>query len=333
MRRSSGAVRRSRILLAGAAIAVAVTGLFGVLAAVGPGPPARSGAFTEVQLPRGAGVTGVAANLKAAGVIRSEMVFQVLARVTGAGRSLKAGEYAIPSRASAISILADLEAGRTIVRKVTLPEGLTSAMVVRELQAVPWLTGDVQVPEEGTLLPETYRAERGDSRQSVLDRMRTEQQSLLDRLWASRVPGLPLATPQEAVILASIVEKETGVRDERRRVAGVFINRLRMGMRLQSDPTVIYAVSRGEPLGRGIRASELASRSPWNTYAYSGLPPTPIANPGRASLEAVLDPLETREIFFVADGTGGHAFAETLEAHNANVARWRQIERAQGGGG
>jgi UPF0755 protein len=333
MRRSSGAVRRSRILLAGAAIAVAVTGLFGVLAAVGPGPPARSGAFTEVQLPRGAGVTGVAANLKAAGVIRSEMVFQVLARLTGAGRSLKAGEYAIPSRASAISILADLEAGRTIVRKVTLPEGLTSAMVVRELQAVPWLTGDVQVPEEGTLLPETYRAERGDSRQSVLDRMRTEQQSLLDRLWASRVPGLPLATPQEAVILASIVEKETGVRDERRRVAGVFINRLRMGMRLQSDPTVIYAVSRGEPLGRGIRASELASRSPWNTYAYSGLPPTPIANPGRASLEAVLDPLETREIFFVADGTGGHAFAETLEAHNANVARWRQIERAQGGGG
>jgi UPF0755 protein len=333
MRRSSGAVRRSRILLAGAAIAVVVTGLFGVLAAVGPGPPARSGAFTEVQLPRGAGVTGVAANLKAAGVIRSEMVFQVLARLTGAGRSLKAGEYAIPSRASAISILADLEAGRTIVRKVTLPEGLTSAMVVRELQAVPWLTGDVQVPEEGTLLPETYRAERGDSRQSVLDRMRTEQQSLLDRLWASRVPGLPLATPQEAVILASIVEKETGVRDERRRVAGVFINRLRMGMRLQSDPTVIYAVSRGEPLGRGIRASELASRSPWNTYAYSGLPPTPIANPGRASLEAVLDPLETREIFFVADGTGGHAFAETLEAHNANVARWRQIERAQGGGG
>jgi UPF0755 protein len=333
MRRSSGAVRRSRILLAGAAIAVAVTGLFGVLAAVGPGPPARSGAFTEVQLPRGAGVTGVAANLKAAGVIRSEMVFQVLARLTGAGRSLKAGEYAIPSRASAISILADLEAGRTIVRKVTLPEGLTSAMVVRELQAVPWLTGDVQVPEEGTLLPETYRAERGDSRQSVLDRMRTEQQSLLDRLWASRVPGLPLATPQEAVILASIVEKETGVRDERRRVAGVFINRLRMGMRLQSDPTVIYAVSRGEPLGRGIRASELASRSPWNTYAYSGLPPTPIANPGRASLEAVLNPMETREVYFVADGTGGHAFAETLEAHNANVARWRQIERQRAGGG
>jgi UPF0755 protein len=261
------------------------------------------------------------------------MVFQVLARLTGAGRSLKAGEYAIPSRASAISILADLEAGRTIVRKVTLPEGLTSAMVVRELQAVPWLTGDVQVPEEGTLLPETYRAERGDSRQSVLDRMRTEQQSLLDRLWASRVPGLPLATPQEAVILASIVEKETGVRDERRRVAGVFINRLRMGMRLQSDPTVIYAVSRGEPLGRGIRASELASRSPWNTYAYSGLPPTPIANPGRASLEAVLNPMETREVYFVADGTGGHAFAETLEAHNANVARWRQIERQRAGGG
>ena len=206
-------------------------------------------------------------------------------------------------------------------------------MIVRQLQAVEWLTGEVEVPAEGTLLPETYRAERGDTRQSLLDRMRGDQQALLDRLWAARRPGLPLASPEEAVILASIVEKETGLRDERRRVAAVFINRLRIGMRLQSDPTVIYAVSRGEPLGRGIRASELASRSPWNTYAYSGLPPTPIANPGRASLEAVLDPLETREIYFVADGTGGHVFAETLEAHNANVARWRAVERARGAGG
>lgn len=161
------------------------------------------------------------------------------------------------------------------------------------------------------LLPETYRADRGDTRQSILDRMRADQQRLLDRLWAGRKPGLPLNTPEDAVILASIVEKETGQRDERRRVAAVFVNRLRMGMRLQSDPTVIYAVSRGEPLGRGILASELALRSPWNTYVYSGLPPTPIANPGRASLEAVLNPLETREIFFVADGSGGHAFAET----------------------
>lgn len=333
MRRRSRAARRRRNLFAIAAVAAGLLAFAGGFAAFGPGPAARSGAVTEVLLPRGSGVAGVSAALKSAGVIRSEWAFQVLARATGAGRSLKAGEYAIPSRASPLAILSDLRAGRTVVRNVTLPEGLTSAMIVRELQSVDWLTGDVAVPEEGTLLPETYRAERGDTRQSLLDRMRSDQQALLDRLWASRKPGLPLATPQEAVILASIVEKETGLRDERRRVAGVFINRLRIGMRLQSDPTVIYAVSRGEPLGRGIRASELASRSPWNTYAYSGLPPTPIANPGRASLEAVLDPLETRELYFVADGTGGHVFAETLEAHNANVARWRAVERAKAAGG
>jgi UPF0755 protein len=163
--------------------------------------------------------------------------------------------------------------------------------------------------------------------------MRSDQQALLDRLWAARQPGLPLSSPREAVILASIVEKETGQTDERKRVAGVFINRLRMGMRLQSDPTVIYAISRGEPLGRGLRASELLSRSPWNTYAYSGLPPTPIANPGKASLEAVLDPIQTQDLYFVADGTGGHVFARTLAEHNANVARWREVERARAGGG
>ena len=333
MRRRSRSARRRRAFLAVAAAIAAVLVFLGGVAAFGPGPAARSGAVTEVQLPRGAGVAGVAEALKSAGVIRSALVFQVLARATGAARSLKAGEYAIPSRAPVLAVLSDLRAGRTIARSVTLPEGLTSAMIVRQLQAVEWLTGEVEVPAEGTLLPETYRAERGDTRQSLLDRMRGDQQALLDRLWAARRPGLPLASPEEAVILASIVEKETGLRDERRRVAAVFINRLRIGMRLQSDPTVIYAVSRGEPLGRGIRASELASRSPWNTYAYSGLPPTPIANPGRASLEAVLDPLETRELYFVADGTGGHVFAETLEAHNANVARWRAVERARGAGG
>jgi UPF0755 protein len=326
------AARRRRTLLAVVGLGAALLGVV-LLATLGPGPRARSGSETLVQLPRGSGVAGVASSLKSAGVIRSAFLFQVLARATGAARSLKAGEYVIPSRAPVLAILSDLEAGRTLARSVTLPEGLTSAMIVRQLQAVDWLTGEVEVPEEGVLLPETYRAERGDTRQSVLDRMRADQQALLDRLWAARRPGLPLASPRDAVILASIVEKETGQRDERRRVAGVFVNRLRTGMRLQSDPTVIYAVSRGEALGRGIRASELASRSPWNTYAYSGLPPTPIANPGRASLEAVLDPLETRELYFVADGSGGHVFAETLEAHNANVARWREVERARAGGG
>ena len=307
--------------------------LLAVYLNLGPGPAARSGDSTLVLLPRGAGVSEVARVLKSSGVIRSELLFQVLARATGAGRSLKAGEYDVPSRTSVLSILSDLQAGRTLHRSVTLPEGRTSAMIVRQLQNTEWLSGDLEVPEEGVLLPETYRADRGDTRQSVVDRMRSDQQALLDRLWAARQPGLPLSSPREAVILASIVEKETGQTDERKRVAGVFINRLRMGMRLQSDPTVIYAISRGEPLGRGLRASELLSRSPWNTYAYSGLPPTPIANPGKASLEAVLDPIQTQDLYFVADGTGGHVFARTLAEHNANVARWREVERARAGGG
>ncbi len=317
-----------------AGVGLLLAGLF--LAAylnLGPGPMARAGASTLVFLPRGSGVSEVSRVLKSSGVIRSQLLFQVLARVTGAGRSLKAGEYDIPSRAPVLSILSDLEAGRTLHRSVTLAEGRTSAMIVRQLQNTEWLSGDLEVPEEGVLLPETYRADRGASRQSLVDRMRSDQQALLDRLWAARQPGLPFNSPKEAVILASIVEKETGQADERRRVAGVFINRLRMGMRLQSDPTVIYAVSRGEPLGRGLRASELLSRSPWNTYAYSGLPPTPIANPGKASLEAVLDPIQTQDLYFVADGSGGHVFVRTLAEHNANVARWREIERARAGGG
>ena len=299
---------------------------------LGPGPTARAGASTLVFLPRGSGVSEVSQVLKSSGVIRSERLFQVLARATGAGRSLKAGEYVIPSRTPVLSILSDLQAGRTLHRSVTLAEGRTSAMIVRQLQNTEWLSGDLEVPEEGVLLPETYRTDRGDSRQSLVDRMRSDQQALLDRLWAARQPGLPFSSPREAVILASIVEKETGQANERRRVAGVFINRLRVGMRLQSDPTVIYAISRGEPLGRGLRASELLTLSPWNTYAYSGLPPTPIANPGKASLEAVLDPVQTQDLYFVADGSGGHVFARDLAGHNANVARWREIERARAGG-
>ena len=238
---------------------------------LGPGPTARAGASTLVFLPRGSGVSEVSQVLKSSGVIRSERLFQVLARATGAGRSLKAGEYDIPSRTPVLSILSDLQAGRTLHRSVTLAEGRTSAMIVRQLQNTEWLSGDLEVPEEGVLLPETYRTDRGDSRQSLVDRMRSDQQALLDRLWAARQPGLPFSSPREAVILASIVEKETGQANERRRVAGVFINRLRVGMRLQSDPTVIYAISRGEPLGRTpmpIQAcrrlpSPIRARPPW----------------------------------------------------------------------
>jgi UPF0755 protein len=195
------------------------------------------------------------------------------------------------------------------------------------LMANPVLTGSAPVPPEGSILPETYEVRRGDDRAAVLQRMSAAQTRLLAQLWPKRQPGLPFATQQEALTLASIVEKETGVAAERPRIAAVFVNRLRKGMRLESDPTIIYGLTRGQPLGRGIRQSELTLATPYNTYLISGLPPTPIANPGRAAIAAVLDPPSSDELFFVADGSGGHVFAATFEAHQANVARWRQVER------
>ena len=215
---------------------------------------------------------------------------------------------------------------------MTIAEGLTSEAVVEILAKEPLLTGVAPTPAEGTVLPETYQFERGEDRAKVLRRMMEAQDKLLALLWEHRQPGLPYLTPTEAVTMASIVEKETGVAEERPRVAAVFVNRLRTGMRLQSDPTVIYGVSQGRPLGRGLTASELATETPYNTYLIDGLPPTPIANPGRAALAAVLDPPKTSELYFVADGTGGHAFASTLEAHAKNVARWRQIEKQEATG-
>ena len=202
-------------------------------------------------------------------------------------------------------------------------------MIIEILMAEPSLTGVAAVPPEGSVLPETYEIQRGEDRAAVLQRMIDARDKLLAELWAQRQEGLPISTPEEAVILASIVEKETGVAEERPRVAAVFINRLRQGMRLQSDPTIIYGMSRGRPLGRGIRLSELNAATPYNTYMIDGLPPTPIANPGKASLVAVLAPPKTDDLYFVADGTGGHVFASTLEAHQKNVERWRQIEAAQ----
>ena len=212
--------------------------------------------------------------------------------------------------------------------RIAVAEGVTSWQVVEGLKSVDVLDGAVPaVPPEGTLAPDSYEVRVGDTRASVLDRMTESQSAILAAAWESRADGLPLASPEEALILASIIEKETGVPEERGQVASVFINRLNRGMRLQTDPTVIYGITRGEGvLGRGLRQSELRRETPWNTYVIDGLPPTPIANPGKASIEAALNPLTTDLIFFVADGTGGHAFAATLEEHNANVAKWRQIE-------
>ncbi|WP_425039202.1 endolytic transglycosylase MltG [Primorskyibacter sp. S187A] len=212
--------------------------------------------------------------------------------------------------------------------RVALAEGVTSWQVVEELQSLDILDGSVaEVPAEGSLAPDSYEVRPGDTRQSIIDRMTRAQERILADAWENRASDLPLESPEEALILASIIEKETGVAEERRQVSSVFINRLNRGMRLQTDPTVIYGITRGQgTLGRGLRRSELDRETPWNTYRIDGLPPTPIANPGRASIEAALDPDTTPYIFFVADGTGGHAFAETLAEHNANVARWRAIE-------
>lgn len=224
-------------------------------------------------------------------------------------------------------------AGEPDVRfRVTLAEGVTSWQVVEELKRADFLTGDVAaVPAEGTLAPDSYEVETGTTRADLIARMSEAQTQLLAQLWAERADGLPYETPEQALVMASIVEKETGIPEERPQVASVFVNRLERGMRLQTDPTVIYGVTQGKgPLGRGLRQSELRRETPYNTYVIDGLPPTPIANPGRLSIEAALNPAQTYYLFFVADGSGGHAFAATLEEHNQNVANWRKIEAQQG---
>ncbi|MEE2524772.1 endolytic transglycosylase MltG [Hyphobacterium sp. HN65] len=291
-----------------------------------PGPAAEE---TIVTLPRGSGLIAIANRLEEAGVIEDAQLFRIWVTIDGGDRDLRAGEYAIPAGASLQDIYDQLRSGDTIQYFVTAPEGRTSAQIVRILNENPVLTGEItEVPAEGTLLPETYSFHRGDTRQHILDRMREDQQALLDQLWPDRADDLPFDTPEEAIILASIVEKETGVASERPLVASVFVNRLRRGMMLESDPTIIYGITGGEPLGRGIRRSELDNdQNPYNTYFIDGLTPTPIANPGRDAIAAVLNPPDTGYLFFVADGTGGHAFAETYREHQRNVANWRRIER------
>ncbi|HYD46405.1 MAG TPA: endolytic transglycosylase MltG [Phenylobacterium sp.] len=335
MKRRAGLSPARRWVVIGAS-ALATLALIFVLAGAwalwtysGPGPGAPAGEATTVVLRKGAGLQEIAATLDKAGVIGSRSVFLAAAQFTGAARELKAGEYRFTSRTSLGKVLDDIRNGRVVIHQITIPEGVTAQTVADILAASPVLSGVAPVPPEGSVLPETYRVERGDDRAAVLQRMMQDHDELLALLWARRQPNLPVQTPEEAVILASVVEKETGIASERPRVAAVFTNRLRQGMRLESDPTVIYGISQGRPLGRGIRASELARITPYNTYLVGGLPPTPIANPGRESLAAVLDPPKTDELFFVADGSGGHVFAKTFEEHQQNVARWRKVEAAR----
>jgi len=296
----------------------------------GPGPSAAQGNSTTVIIAR-SNIPGIARRLKRAGVIHSETVFMVMAKLTG-GPSLKAGEYAIGSRESVAGIISDMKAGRVVRHFITIPEGWTSQMAADAVNASPVLTGVAPVPPEGSLLPETYEVRRGDNRAQVIARMKAGQDALIDRLWPQRRPDLPLASPADAITLASIVEKETAVPAERPRIAAVFENRLKAGMRLESDPTVIYGISKGVPLGRGLTVSELAQPTPYNTYKIVGLPPTPIANPGKAAIEAVLNPPVSTELYFVANGAGGHAFATAFADHQKNVAHWRDLERQRAAG-
>jgi UPF0755 protein len=312
-------------------LAVMLLGLWAVWTYRGPGPEAAAGEISSVVLRRGAGLNEIASSLERAGVIRSGAIFKAAAQVTGVARDLKAGEYEFASGASMARVLDDIRAGRVVRHQVTIPEGATSEMVIEMLNAEEALTGLAPTPPEGTVLPETYDFQRGEDRAAVLQRMMDARDKLLAALWAQRQPGLPVTTPEEAVILASIVEKETGVASERPQVASVFTNRLRKGMRLESDPTIIYYITKGKPLGRRILKSELENpANTYNTYIIDGLPPTPIANPGRAALAAVLDPPQSDYLFFVADGTGGHAFAVTYEDHKRNVAKWREYRARTG---
>ena len=295
-----------------------------------PGPARPDGAAQTVLLDKGDGLATIAVKLEAAGVIRNARLFRFEVWRMQVGRTLKAGEYAVPPGASMRAVAAMLSEGKVVLHKLTVAEGLTTAQALRLVQADPVLQGPItRSPSEGALLPDTYLYSRGETRDALVARMEKAQRDLLAALWPARAPDLPFRAPVEAVILASIVEKETGIEAERARVAAVFVNRLKRGMRLQSDPTIIYGISRGEPLGRGIRQSEIAAATPYNTYQIDGLPPTPIANPGRAAIEAVLRPLDTKDLYFVANGKGGHSFATSAEDHMRNTARWRAFERTR----
>lgn len=295
-----------------------------------PGPEAPQGNQTLVLIPPGTATAAIAQRLESAGVVRSATLFRIAVRLHARAQALKAGEYAIPSRAPLSNIIAVLAAGKSIQHKLTAAEGLTSQMIYNLVDSNSVLSGPTgAVPAEGTLLPETYLFTRGVTRAQLLARMEASRNKLLDRLWAARTSGLPFQTPAQAVVMASIVEKETALPQERRHIAAVFINRLKTGMKLQSDPTIIYGLTKGYPLGHGIRASELASQTDYNTYVITGLPPTPICNPGKDSLAAVLRPADSNDLYFVADGTGGHVFAATVAEHLQNVAKWRAFEHRQ----
>ncbi len=285
---------------------------------------------TPFLVPDGSSLAGVAAKLEREGAISSASAFRWRARIFGAGGAIKAGEFMLPKGASPSRILAVIQGDDVLRRFVTVPEGMPSIMVYERLMANPSLSGTITVPAEGSVLPDTYEIERGESRQAVLLRMQAAMQRTLAEAWAKRSPTTVAKTPEEALTLASIVEKETAKPSERGVVAGLYSNRLRQGIMLQADPTIIYPITRGKPLGRRIRQSEIQAINDYNTYSMVGLPKGPITNPGKESIEAALNPAQTDALYMVADGTGGHQFASTLEQHNINVQRWYTIRKERG---
>ena len=293
-----------------------------------PGPLAQD---RIVSIPRGSGIRDIADVLTHEGVIDQPWVFVGGVLALKAREGLKAGEYQFKAHASLRDVVATIIEGRVVTHQITIPEGLTSEQIVARLLDNDVLTGNIkEIPREGSLLPDTYNFTRGMTREQMIERMQQAQQRVLKEIWDHHSADLPIKTPEQLVILASLVEKETGKPEERSRVAAVFVNRLKQKMRLQSDPTIIYGLVGGKgTLGRPIMKSEIEEPTPYNTYQIDGLPPGPIANPGRASLEAAANPARTRELYFVADGTGGHIFSETYEQHQKNVARLRLIEAGQ----
>ncbi len=292
---------------------------------IAPGP-LKSDA--TVVIPRGAGLEKIATLLKNEGVISDILIFQLGARYTKRARNLKAGEFLFPATASMDAVIKILEEGKVVSYSITIPEGKTSREIIDILRSDPNLSGEISIiPKEGSLLPETYQYERSGTRQSIVDRMQKALNENLNELWLNRQKGLPLKSMEEALVLASIVEKETGIASERPLVAGVFINRLNKKMRLQSDPTVSYGITMGQaPLGRSLSRKDLKTPTPYNTYTIDRLPPGPITNVGRSALEAVTQPDKTKFLYFVANGKGGHSFAKNLKEHNKNVRLWRSVK-------
>lgn len=316
-----------KIIVALAALLLLIVGGNFVYGWNAKGPSQRD---VTIIIKPGSSLPLAAKSLEKGGVIKSADAFVTRAKILGGSTSIKAGEFLIPTGASNADIMSILQGGKAVQRMVTIPEGMPSIQVHERLMANDTLTGEIPVPAEGSIMPDSYAFEKGESRADVLKRMQAAMTQAVQELWPKRSKNTVVKTPQEAVTLASIVEKETSKKSELREVAGVYSNRLTKGMMLQADPTIIYPITRGKPLGRRIRQSEIQAVNDYNTYSMTGLPKGPIANPSRAAIEAVLNPASTSALFFVADGSGGHVFADTLEEHNRNVEKWYAIRRERG---